>query len=139
MGMLKRMKDMKDMVEAAPGMIEQAQQLGAQAQQMAAAQQAAAQMQMAQYGQMGQMGGMQPGVAPTGPDFEPVAGVSLEQYAVISKGIAVYNYDQSKLPEVAAAHGVAAPAWEQAAAGWNERIKANPAVGQRFNALYQAS
>ena len=32
MGMLKRMKDMKDMVNAAPGMVEQAQQLGAQPQ-----------------------------------------------------------------------------------------------------------
>ena len=37
MGMLKRMKDMRDMVEAAPGMVQQAQQLGAQAQEMAAA------------------------------------------------------------------------------------------------------
>ena len=37
MGMFKRMKDMKDMIEAAPGMVVQAQQLGAQAQQMAAA------------------------------------------------------------------------------------------------------
>jgi len=27
---------------------------------------------------------------------------------------------------------------EQAARGWNERIKANPAVAQRFNQLYQA-
>jgi hypothetical protein len=46
--MLRRMKDMKDMVEAAPGMVQQAQQLGAQAQQYAAAQQAAAMMQMNQ-------------------------------------------------------------------------------------------
>ena len=142
MGMLKRMKDMKDMVDAAPGMIQQAQQLGAQAQQMASAQQAAAQAQMAQYGGMGQMGGMpgaMPGAAPAGPDFEPIAGVSIEQYAAISKGIAVFNYDQSKLVEVAASHGVPAPAWEQAASGWNQRIKANPAVGQRFNQLYMAS
>jgi hypothetical protein len=42
--MLKRMKDMRDMVEAAPGMVAQAQQLSAQAQQMAAAQQAAYQV-----------------------------------------------------------------------------------------------
>ena len=38
MGMFKRMKDMKDMIEAAPGMVAQAQQLGAQAQEMAVAQ-----------------------------------------------------------------------------------------------------
>ncbi len=45
MGMLKRMKDMKDMANAAPGMVQQAQHLGAQA-QMAAAHQAAAQAQL---------------------------------------------------------------------------------------------
>jgi len=131
MGMLKRMKDMKDMVEAAPGMVQQAQQLGAQAQQMAMAQQAAVQAQMAQAGMM------QPGVAPTGPDFEPIAGVTLEQFAAISKGAAAFNYDASKLPEIAATHGISSFNWEDASRGWNDRIKANPAVGQRFNQLYR--
>jgi len=137
MGMMKRMKDMRDMTNAAPGMIAQAQQLGAQAQQMAAAQQAAAQAQMAQ----AQMGGgfAQPGAAPTGPDFEPISGVSLEQFAAISKGVAAYNYDQSKLVEVAASKGVDAASWEDASRGWNDRIKANPAVAQRFNLLYRAA
>ena len=137
MGMMKRMKDMRDMTNAAPGMIAQAQQLGAQAQQMAAAQQAAAQAQMAQ----AQMGGgfAQPGAAPTGPDFEPISGVSLEQFAAISKGVAAYNYDQTKLVEVAASKGVDAASWEDASRGWNDRIKANPAVAQRFNLLYRAA
>lgn len=69
MGMRKRMKDMKDMVNAAPGIMEQAQQMSAQAQQMAAAHQVAAQAQLAaaQMGQdqatgrvqaMGQFGGL---------------------------------------------------------------------------------
>ena len=35
--MMKQMKDMRDMVDAAPGMIAQAPQLGAQVQQLAAA------------------------------------------------------------------------------------------------------
>ena len=35
--MMKQMKDMRDMVDAAPGMVAQAQQLGAQVQQLAAA------------------------------------------------------------------------------------------------------
>jgi hypothetical protein len=35
--MMKRMKDMRDMVDAAPGMVAQAQQLGAQVQRLAAA------------------------------------------------------------------------------------------------------
>ncbi len=137
MGMMKRMKDMRDMANAAPGMVQQAQQLGAQAQQMAAAQQAAMQ---AQYGQAQAGGGFgAPGAAPVGPDFEPVAGVSLEQFAAISKGVAAFNYDQSKLPEIAESKGVPAATWEEASRGWNDRIKANPAVAQRFNLLYRAA
>jgi hypothetical protein len=54
-GMIRRMKDMKDMVNAAPGMVAQAQQLGAQAQQMAAAQQSAMQARMADVSQMMEM------------------------------------------------------------------------------------
>ncbi|HWF78991.1 MAG TPA: hypothetical protein VN695_00330 [Streptosporangiaceae bacterium] len=136
------MKDMRDMVNAAPGMMQQAQeiqqqaqQMGAQAQQYAAAQQAAAQAQMgAAQGQFAQ-----PGAAPTGPDFEPVAGVSLELFAAISKGVAAYNYDAAKLPEIAASKGVDAGSWDEASRGWNDRIKANPAVAQRFNVLYRAA
>jgi hypothetical protein len=140
--MLKRMKDMKEMVNAAPGMIEQAQQLGAQAQQMAAAQQAAAQAQMGQAQGLGQFGGLpatQPGLAPTGPDFDPVAGVSLEEFAAVSKGSAAFNYDQTRLPEIAASRGIPAFNWDEATKGWNGRIQANPAVAQRYNQLYRES
>ena len=77
------------------------------------------------------------GVA-SGPDFEPVAGVSLETYTAVSKGVAAFGYDQSKLVEIAASHGVAAADWETAASGLAARIRNNPAVGQRFNALYRA-
>jgi len=138
MGIFKQMKDMKDMVSAAPGLIEQAQQMGAQAQQMAAAQQAAAQARMAQYG------GAQPGAfgqqaAPTGPDFEPIDGVTLEQFAAVGKAVAAYNYDGTKLPGIAASMGISGPAWESASRGWNDRLLANPAVAQRYNQLYRAS
>ena len=136
MGMLKRMKDMRDMVEAAPGMVAQAQQLGAQAQQMAAAQQAAAAAQQAAY--QAQAGGY-PGAAPAGADFEPIAGVSLDQYVAVSKGVSAYGYDQSKLVDVAASKGIAAFAWDTASRGWNERIQRNPAVAQRFNQIYRES
>jgi len=138
MGMLKRMKDMRDMVNAAPGMVAQAQQLGAQAQQMAAAQQAAMQAQA---------GAVAPGTAPAGTvpagtalagaDFEPVAGVSLDQFVAVSKGVAAFGYDQSKLVEVAASHGISASDWATAHTGWNERIHRNRAVAQRFNQIYR--
>jgi hypothetical protein len=130
MGMLKRMKDMKDMVNAAPGMVAQAQQLGAQAQQMAAARQAAlAAQQQAAYGT--------PGAMAAGPDFAPIAEVTLEQFTAVSKGVAAFGYDQARLPEIAASHGIPAAAWETASSGWNDRIKASPAVAQRFNQLYR--
>jgi hypothetical protein len=74
--------------------------------------------------------------APGDPDFEPIAGVSLELYAEIAKGLAAYNYDQSKGPELAAAKGVSAESWQAAVDGWNARMQSNRAVGQRFNALY---
>jgi len=131
-GIFKQLRDAKDMVNAAPGMVSQAQQMAAQAQEMAAAQQAAMQAQMAQAGGMA-------GAAPAGPDFEPIAGVALDQYAAVSKGVAAYNYDQSKLVEIAASRGIPAPAWEAAFIGWNERIKRNPAVAKHFNTLYRAS
>jgi len=133
-GLFKQMKDMKKMVEAAPGMVNQAQQLGAQAQEMAAAQQAAAQQQMAAH-QAAQDQAMTAGTA----DFEPIAGVSLEQFAQVSKGLAAHGYDQSKAVEVAASHGISPENWQTAMDGWNERIKGNPAIGQQFNKLYMGS
>jgi len=144
MGILKKMKDMTDMVNAAPGMVAQAQQLGAQYQQMAAAQQAAMQAQMPQGAGGMQMGGMQGGFAqagadPNGLDFEPIAGVSLDQFAGVSKAVAAFNYDQARLPEIAASKGIPAFTLESAAKGWNDRIKANPAVARRFNQLYRES
>jgi hypothetical protein len=126
-GFLKQMKDMKATVAAAPEMINQAQQLGANAQQMAAQNQAAL--------AASQAAAAAPGTV-TGPDFEPVAGVSIALYAQISKGLAAVNYDQARAPEIAAQHGVSGANWAAAVEGWNARIQTNPAVGKQFNALY---
>ena len=71
-----------------------------------------------------------------GPDFEPVEGVTLEQFAEVAKGLAEYNHDQSMAVQVAGMKGIAADVWQTASETWNERIKSNPAVAQRFNALY---
>ena len=125
MGMFKRMKDMKDMIDAAPGMV-------AHAQQMAAAQQAAYQAQAVR------AAGTQPGGAEAGADFEPIAGVSIEEFVAVSKGVAAFGYDPAKLPEIAASRGIQPAAWQTAHQGWNERIKQNRAVAQRFNQLYRA-
>jgi hypothetical protein len=132
--MLKRMKDMRDMVNGAPEIMAQGMQLASQAQQMAAAQQAAAQAQMAQY--QAQAGF---GAAAGGADLEPIAGVTLEQFAAISRGVAAYGYDGSKLVEIAQSEGIDAATWETASQGWNARIMAEPAVAQQFNQLYRGA
>jgi hypothetical protein len=132
MGLFKQMKDMKDMVAAAPGLIDQSQQLAANAQQMQAAQQAAAYQQAAahQAAAAGQL-------APQPGGLDPIAGVSLQQYAVIVKAIAPLNYDQSALPGIAASHGIDGASWQQAHDGWNARIQGDPAVARAFSDVYR--
>lgn len=130
MGLFKSMKDMKDMVSAAPGLIESAEKLQAQAQaQQAAAQQAGGQgyvdaVNVAAHGE------------PTAEALEPIAGVDLETYAKIVKGITAFGNDVNKLPEIAATHGVSATDWATAQAGWGERIQNDRALGTKFNSLY---
>lgn len=81
-------------------------------------------------------GGVNSGGATEGPDYEPIAGVSLELFAEISKGLAAYNYDQSKAPEIAASKGVSGENWQTAMDGWGERMKSNPQLAAKFNKIY---
>jgi hypothetical protein len=129
MGIFKDLKNMKETIHAAPEMVEQAQELAANAQQMQAQQQAAAQQAIAAQQAAATAGAV-------GPDFEPIAGVSLELYTEVSKTLAAVNYDQTAAPGIAATKGIAPDAWQQAVDGWNARMTRNPAVAQRFNALY---
>src|SRR5262252_8564656 len=52
------------------------------------------------------------------PDFEPIAGVGLEQFAAVSRGIAAFGHGLAKLAHVTASAGIPAQHWEIAAAGW---------------------
>lgn len=128
MGMFKGMKDMRDMLGAAPGLLDQASQLSANAQVMAA--QAATQPAGVAYGM------------PTAPQpipaelLEPIAGVDLAVFAQISAGLAQYNYDQSRAVELAAARGIDGARWQLALDGWNARIASAPAVATLFNSYY---
>ena len=79
MGFLKQMKDMKNTLHEAPGMIAQAQELGAQAKAYGEAQQAA----MAGGG----MGAPGAPATVTAADLEPISGISLERYAQLAKSI----------------------------------------------------
>jgi hypothetical protein len=75
----------------------------------------------------------------TGPDFEPIANVSLALYAQISKNLATADYDQTRAVELAAAEGVSADDWAIAVEGWNVRMRSTQAVGKVFSSLYKAS
>lgn len=124
MGMFKQMKSMKNMVAAAPGLMDQAQQINANAQIMQA--QAAAQQQAVAHAPAAHSGAL-----------DPIAGVSLQQYAVIVRAIAPLNYDQSALPGIAAAHGIDGASWQLAHDGWNARIQGEPAVARAFSDIYR--
>jgi hypothetical protein len=132
MGFFKQMKDMKAMVHAAPEMIQNAQQMGAYAQQNAMLQQ-----QQAMAAQQAAFAG--PSVAPGSAVVdagETISGVSLAQFAEVSRGLQAYNYDQSMAVTVAASHGIMSADWEAAMAGWNARIQSDQGVAKEFNRLY---
>ncbi|MDO8390105.1 MAG: hypothetical protein Q7V57_06425 [Actinomycetota bacterium] len=133
MGLFKQVKDMKDMVAAAPVMVEQSQQMAANAQVMQAQMMAQQQAAMAQTAAAQQAGTA--GAAVSG-SLDPIAGVSLELYAQIVKAIAPLNYDQSTLPGIAASRGVDSTSWQQAHDGWNARIQGEPPVAKAFSDIY---
>ena len=130
MGLFKQMKDMKNMVAEAPAALDQANQLAANAQVMAAQQQAAA------TDAAGARSRLRSPPRRSARTSSPINGVSIELYAEISRDLATVNYDQAQAPALANAKGVISSDWEAAVAGWNARMQTNPAVGQRFNALY---
>ncbi|HEY8544588.1 MAG TPA: hypothetical protein VIL36_06060 [Acidimicrobiales bacterium] len=133
MGFLRKsIKDMKTMVGAAPGLIEQANQLQAQAQQMQQANAAmAAQAQAMMAG---------PTIPPGDPRLEPIAGVTIEKYAEVSKAAALQGADEAGIVGLAMARGVAsAEAWVEAYNGWNARMQNDMQLATHFGHLYQAA
>lgn len=131
MGFLKSMKDMKQMVAAAPAMVDQAKVMQANAAQMQAA--------MAQQAQQAQFAAPAPAAGLTPDLLAPIAGVTVEQYVAVVKGVAAYNYDQSMLPTIAASKGIDGESWATAAAGFNARVTSSPAFAQHFNLLYRTA
>ncbi len=120
--MFKQFRDMTKMVQAAPGLIDQANALAAQSEA---------------YRQQMDVMAMQAMTAEPAPGaLEPIAGVDLDRYARIVKGIAAFGYDEAKLPVVAGMFGIDPESWATAQVGWGERIRADRGVGRRFNEIY---
>ena len=124
--------------EAAPSA---ARQMSGPAEQEALAQRAAALARVARTWEAALAGSWEAalagGAAQDSPDFEPIAGVGLAQFAAVSRGIAAFGHDASKLGHVTALAGIPAQRWEIAARGWQARIQGNHAVARRFNQFYR--
>lgn len=123
MGLFKQMKDMKNVVAAAPDMVAEAQQLQANAQQMQAA-------------QMGVQHDMVPGQVDAA-TLEPIAGISLDEYARLSKIIGTRGLDEAGIANLMTSEGRSLDDWKAAYDGWNARFKGNTALAVQFGNLYQ--
>lgn len=130
MGMFKRMKDMKDVVAAAPDMIDQSMQM----------QQQAAQLQ-AQMGMGGALGGMQQGAAAVNPAMlEPIDGISLERYAQLSKSIGTRQLtSEAQVHEFLVTQGHTPEQWQSAWAGWNKRMEQDMSLAGHFSAMFNST
>jgi hypothetical protein len=133
MNIIKGFRDMGAMLNATPALLESANEMAAQAKTLQTPAAGSAGQSAGAYG----FGAPVP-IEPNPANLVPIAGVDIELWARIAKGIAPYGYDVSKLPAVAAAFGVAPADWEIAVEGWNTRLAADPGVAQRFNAIYRA-
>jgi hypothetical protein len=119
MGLFKGMKDMKDAVAGAPGMIDQAQQMQANA----AAYQA----------NMGMAGGVPQQIDPNDPILAPIAGIDLMRYAQLSKAIGHYQLkSQEQIDAYMQSGGHSPEDWQAAYDGWNERFKANMSLSSLY-------
>lgn len=131
MGLFKQVKEMKNIVAAAPSMIQQGQALAANAQAMQAAQMSQMQQAIA-YNQ-------QVGLPIAAEHLTPINGVDLPSYAWIAKQVANNGYNQSLAVGFAAQRGVSAADWEAAAAGWTARMTSVPAIGPEFRRYYDVA
>ena len=77
-------------------------------------------------------------IDPDDPDFAPVDGVDVDQYAHICKDIvdAGQQTDESKFTAILAEHKIERSAWTTIAETWNERVMRNPKVKMRYTATF---
>ena len=74
------------------------------------------------------------------PRLVPIAGVTIEQYASISKAAATGGADENTLVRLALGRGVESEiAWREAYDGWNARMKGDMQLATHFGHLYQAA
>lgn len=128
MGLFKGLRDMKDMVEAAPATIEAAQQAGAAAQAYGAT------------AQMAGMGAMPGALDPNDPALAPIAGIDINRYAQLSKAIGHFQLKTGEqIDQYMTSQGVTPEAWQAAYDGWTERMKGNMPLAVHYGQLYNTA
>ena len=125
MGFLKQMKDMKNTLHEAPGLVAQAQELGAQAKAYGEAQQA--------------MAGVGTAAVVTPAELEPIAGISLERYAQLAEAVGTRKLHGAELDAFLATLGHSTADWQAAYDGWNARMKTNMGLSTQYGSLYHAA
>jgi hypothetical protein len=123
MGIIKSWKQMANVAGQMPAMVNQAQQLQAQA----------AQMQNNQYGMVPQPAAP----ADNDPRMLPIEGISLREYARISKVAATRGLDVAGLAAYVTQLGIDPAVWTRATEGWNTRFKGDMTLATYFGRLYQ--
>lgn len=71
-----------------------------------------------------------------GPEFEPIAGVTLQQFVEITQGLQGAGGSPAAMGAIAEQHGITAAAWQQAFVGWEQRITTTPSLGIAMSKLY---
>ncbi len=73
----------------------------------------------------------------TGPDFEPIEGITIQQYAEICKAIEATPGGASNMVQIAEQHGVKPGTWDAVSNGWIARCSRNLAVATCMSETYR--
>jgi hypothetical protein len=123
-GLFKNLRNARDLLYAAPGVVERPQRPKTGSARHAAKVSASASAPAAD-------------VAPA--DLEPIAGVTLETYARICKQAAAGSGDEDGLLSIARAYRVDAASWRAASEGWSGRFRGNVPLALHYGDLYRAA
>jgi hypothetical protein len=126
MGLFKQLKQTREILHEAPGMMMQARDLAAHAQEF----------QVLQTIQ-GATPGAALGGATSGEELAPIAGISLERYAALAKTIGAQQLSGATLESFLSQNGHTEADWQAAYDGWNARMKANMSISTQFAVMFQ--
>ena len=126
MGLMKQLKQTRETLREAPGLMMQARDMAAQAQEFQALQSL-----------QGTVPGAAMGGATSGEELAPIAGISLERYAQLAKAIGTQQMSGATLESFLAQNGHTEADWQAAYDGWNARMKANMAISTQFGVMFQ--